>query len=131
MRPEPGLRLGGYTERWVFSPDRREAAFGLEFGELVIVDLPKMELRARLRLGNPDVIVRPIGWPRPDLLFALVCRDAGKYGCSDNRLLLIDPKGPVSTRASSSTAAQTAPSTNALANRSSSWLPKGSILPAS
>jgi hypothetical protein len=93
-RTRRGLRLGGYTERWVFSPDRREAAFGLEFGELVIVDLPKMELRARLRLGSPDVIVRPIGWPRPDLLFALVCRDAGKYGCFDNRLLLIDPKGP-------------------------------------
>ena len=89
-----GLRLGGYADRWVFSPDRREAAFGLEFGELVIVDLTKMQLRSRLRLGSPDLIVRPIGWPRPDLLLALVCRDAGKFGCFDNRLVLIDPRAP-------------------------------------
>jgi hypothetical protein len=89
-----GLRLGGNSEGLVFSPNRSEAAFGIDFGELVFVDLPKMELRGRLRLGSPDWLVRPIGWPRPDLLYALGCTYAGKYGCIDNRLLLIDPRVP-------------------------------------
>jgi hypothetical protein len=89
-----GLRLGGNAEGLVFSPGRNEAALGIDFGELVFVDLGKMELRARLRLGSPDWLVRPIGWPRPDLLYALGCNYVGKYGCVDNRLLLIDPTVP-------------------------------------
>lgn len=89
-----GLRLGGYSWRLALSPDREQAVFGIDSGELVFVDLPKMEVEARLRLGSPDLIVQPIGWPRRDLLYVLSCRDAGKYGCFDNRLLLIDPTGP-------------------------------------
>lgn len=96
LRPHTrrGLRLGGYAERFVVSSDRREAAFGLNFGELVFADLAELKLRDRLKLGDVDWLVRPIGWPRPDLLFALGCHDQGKYGCSANRLLLIDPRTP-------------------------------------
>jgi hypothetical protein len=93
-RTRKGLRLGGYSGPLVFSPDRSKAAFGINFGELVVVDLREMRLIDRLRLGTHDLIVRPVGWPRPDLLFALGCNDMGKYGCGDNRLLLIDPTGP-------------------------------------
>ena len=89
-----GLRLGGYANQFVVSPDRTEAAFGVDFGELVLVDLAKLTLRDRLRLGKPDLVVRPVGWPRPDLLFTLGCTDMGKHGCYYNRLLLIDPTVP-------------------------------------
>jgi hypothetical protein len=91
-----GLRLGGYSERLALSPDREQAAFGIDFGELVFVDLSKMEVKARLRLGSPDLIVRPIGWARQDLLYVLSCLGAAKvkYGCVDYRLLLIDPTEP-------------------------------------
>jgi hypothetical protein len=90
-RARRGLRLGGYVHRFVVSPDREEAAFGIDFGELVFLDLVELQVRDRLKLGDVDWLVRPIGWPRPDLLFALGCQDLGKYGCSNNRLLLIDP----------------------------------------
>lgn len=93
-RTRRGLRLGGHAQRFVVSSDREEAAFGIDFGELVFVDLGDMKLRHRLRLGDVDWLVRPIGWPRRDLLFGLGCSYLGKFGCSDNRLLLIDPRTP-------------------------------------
>ena len=93
-RTHRGLRLGGYVHRLVISPDREEAAFGIDFGELVFVDLGEMKLRDRLKLGDVDWLVFPIGWPRRDLLYTLGCRDEGKYGCADTQLLLIDPTAP-------------------------------------
>jgi hypothetical protein len=93
-RTRRGLRLGGYFDQFVLSPDRGEAAFGINFGELVFVDLAELHVRDRLKLGDVDWLVRPIGWPRPDLLYALGCHDQGKYGCPDTRLLLIDPTTP-------------------------------------
>jgi hypothetical protein len=57
----------------------------------VLVDLGRMELRARLQLASVDWDVQPVAWPRPDLLVALGCLDAGKYGCIRNRLFLVDP----------------------------------------
>jgi hypothetical protein len=72
-RTRRGLRLGGYVHQHVVSPDREEAAFGIDFGELVFVDLVELQVRDRLRLGDVDWLVRPIGWPRPDLLNALGC----------------------------------------------------------
>jgi hypothetical protein len=89
-----GLRLGGSSQGLAFSPDRREAAFGMDFGELVFVDLRDMRVHDRLRLGKVDWLVRPISWPRRDLLYALGCTDQGKYGCFGTRLLLIDPTVP-------------------------------------
>jgi hypothetical protein len=89
-----GLRLGGNSEGLAFSPDRREAAFGIDFGEVVFVDLRDMRVRDRLRLGKVDWLVRPIGWPRRDLLYALGCTYQGKYGCVGTRLLMIDPTVP-------------------------------------
>ena len=91
---EHGLRLGGSSQGLAFSPDRRGAAFGIDFGEMVFVDLGKLKLRARLKLGNVDWLVRPIAWPRRDLLYALGCNYQGKYGCSGTRLLMIDPTVP-------------------------------------
>jgi hypothetical protein len=89
-----GLRLGGYSERPALSPDREQAVFSTDFGELVFVDLPKMEVRERLSLGSHDLVVAPIGWPRKDLLYALVCTALGGKTCGLNRLLLVDPTGP-------------------------------------
>ena len=93
-RTRRGLRLGGSVHQLVVSPDREEAAFGIDFGELVFVDLRTMKLRDRLKLGDVDWLVRPVGWPRPNLLYALGCHDQGKYGCPDTQLLLIDPTTP-------------------------------------
>ena len=93
-RTRRGLRLGGYVHELVVSPDREEAAFGIDFGELVFVDLSELQVRDRLKLGDVDWLVRPIGWPRPDLLYALGCHEQGKYGCPDTQLLLIDPTTP-------------------------------------
>jgi hypothetical protein len=57
----------------------------------VLVDLGRMKLRARLQPASVEWDVRPVAWPRPDLLVALGCLDAGKYGCIRNRLFLFDP----------------------------------------
>jgi hypothetical protein len=85
-----GLRLGGWVDGHRFSPDRRRAAFGLAFGELVFVDMPTLTLRARMVLGSPEVEVYPVGWPREDLLIAVACNGTGKYGCLRHRILLLD-----------------------------------------
>lgn len=85
-----GLRLGGWVDGHRFSPDRRRAAFGLAFGELVFVDMATLTLRARMVLGSPEVEVHPVGWPREDLLIAVACNGTGKYGCLRHRILLVD-----------------------------------------
>jgi hypothetical protein len=85
-----GLRLGGWAEGHLLSPDGRTLTFGLAFGELVFVDMPRPTLRARMVLGSPNVFVYPVGWPREDLLIGVACDYAGKYGCLGHRILLID-----------------------------------------
>ena len=86
-----GLRLGGWSYFRTLSPDRRAAAFGLEFGEVVFVDLATERITGRVWMGDPDLSVHPIGWPRPDLLVAHTCEVGGK-SCRDNRLVLVDPQ---------------------------------------
>ena len=88
-----GVRLGGYSERLALSPDREQAVFGIDFGELVFVDLRNVRVRARLKVGSNDLVVSPIGWPRKELHYVLVCTSLGKT-CGENRLLLIDPTVP-------------------------------------
>jgi hypothetical protein len=75
----------------IASPDGRTAAVGLNFGELVIVDMQRLRLTLRMELASPSANVNVITWPRPDLLVTLVCDEAGKYGCLNDRLVLVDP----------------------------------------
>jgi hypothetical protein len=94
LRPlRRGLRLGAAAASIpVASPDGRRGAVGLNFGELVIVDMQRLRLTLRLQLASPGAEVNVITWPRPDLIVTLVCDETGKYGCLNDRLVLVNPR---------------------------------------
>lgn len=83
-----GLRLGDWGSGPVFSPDRRYAAFGGQFGQVIVADLRRMRVLPELRFGEGYVF--PVGWPRADLIVVTTCLPAGK-DCHSPRLVLIDP----------------------------------------
>lgn len=90
-RTRRGLRLGNYVSGWELSPDRRTAAFGLNSGEIVLVDLARPRVTGRIRVGEPEREVGIVSWRRRDLLVATTCSDT-KYGCRGSRLVLVDPE---------------------------------------
>jgi hypothetical protein len=89
------LQLGDSVTSRLLSPDRRALAFGgHNFGEIIFVDPATMRRRAVPLTKSPDRVVVLLSWPRRNLLIAESCRNAGKLGCFDERLWLVDPMSP-------------------------------------
>jgi hypothetical protein len=97
LRPLPGrgLKLGDAATSGALGPDGRTYAVGgVNYGELILVDLLHLRRIARVRVqpprGGNDIEVDVVSWPRPHLLLALVGLAPGKY-LNPQRLAIIDP----------------------------------------
>lgn len=94
------LLLGDAVTSRVVSPDGRTFAFGgNNYGEIVLVDPATLKRRTVALTKARDRAVFVISWPRRNLLVAESCAYAGKSGCFEHRVWLLDPTSPRRRRA--------------------------------
>jgi hypothetical protein len=104
LRPIGGrLRLGDAVDedfagtRMVVSPDRKTLAFGgYNFGELLFIDLERLEPPRKLRIVHGheagNVEVSALAWPQRGLLVALTTVDGAWWAPHPSQLVLVDPR---------------------------------------
>jgi len=97
LRPRPGraLKLGDAAAYGALGPDGRTYAVGgVNYGELILVDLLHLRRIAKVRVqpspNGDDIEVDVVSWPRPHLLLAVVGLTPAKY-LIPQRLAIIDP----------------------------------------